>query len=247
MKKQYNIIKIINNKKKKIKDIIVKEFPLKIFINGQEASTLLCSPDKLDYLVIGHLFSENIIESTKEIDLIKINKHDGTVVVELKKKIIPKAKTVYSGCASFYDYKNLKIKKIKNNARVKKEKIIKLMVQFQLKSKLFQETGGVHASALAGSKIIFFTEDIGRHNTIDKIIGYALTKKINLKNKIVLTTGRLSSEMVLKSVKAGIPIVISKSAPTDMAVNLAKKLNVTLIGFARGQRFNVYNNGKNII
>ncbi|MFH0867900.1 MAG: formate dehydrogenase accessory sulfurtransferase FdhD [Candidatus Woesearchaeota archaeon] len=248
MKKEYNIIKIINNKKKKLKDIVVKEFPLKLFINGQEASTLLCSPDKLNYLIIGYLFSENIIKAINEIKSIKINEPDGIAIVELKKEVDTKNKIIYSGCASFYDYKNLKIKKIKNNVKTKKEKIMKLMIKFQLKSKLFQETGGVHASALAAKdKIVFFTEDIGRHNTVDKIVGYALTKKLNLRDKIILTTGRLSSEMVLKSVKAGIPIVVSKSAPTDMAVNLAKKLNVTLIGFARGQRFNIYNNGKNIV
>src|SRR3989344_2835315 len=193
MKKEYNIIKIINNKRQKTKDVVVKEFPLTIFINGIEFSTLLCSPNKLNYLIIGNLYSENIIKNASEIKNIKINEFDGIAIIELRKEVDfnkrIKNKVVYSGCASFYDYKNLKINKIKNNVKIGKEKIMELMINFQLKSKLFQETGGVHASALADKNtIIFFTEDIGRHNTIDKIIGYSLSKKLNLKDKIILTT-----------------------------------------------------------
>lgn len=248
MKKEFDIIRISENKEE-LKDFVVKEFPLKIFINGKEYSTLLCSPDKLKYLIIGHIYSENIIKNITEIKDIKINEHDGIANVELRDKIntnsIPK--TIYSGCASFYDEENLKIKPLKNKKKINKETILDLMKQLQLSSKLFQETGGVHASALADNKIIFFTEDIGRHNTVDKIIGYILENKLNLTNKIILTTGRLSSEMVLKSGKAGIPIIVSKSAPTNIAINLAKKLNITLIGFARGKRFNVYNNEENMI
>lgn len=227
------------------------EFPLKIFVNNKEFSTLLCSPDKLKYLIVGNLFSEGIIKDIKEIKNIKINEFDGIASVELKNEVnfdeMVQKRIVYSGCASFYDHKNLKIKKIKNKIRIKKEDILDLMKQLQLKSSLYQKTGGVHASALANKdKIIFFSEDIGRHNTVDKIIGYSLIKKINLKSKIILTTGRLSSEMVLKSAKAGVPVIVSKSAPTDMAVNLARKLNITMIGFARGKRLNGYACERNI-
>ncbi len=250
MRKEYDIVKVIGDKKERVKDSVVKEFPLKIFINGIEFSTLLCSPDQLKYLVIGHLYSEGVIKDSREIKNFKLNEFDGVVNVGLKhvdfnKRI--KNRVIYSGCAYFYDYKNLKIKRIKNDLKVKKKYVLGLMEQLQLRSKLFQETGGVHASALSDKRIIFFTEDIGRHNTIDKIIGYSLVKRIKLKNKVILTTGRLSSEMVLKLAKAGIPVIVSKSAPTDMAVNLAKKLNITLIGFVRGKRFNVYNNKKNVL
>lgn len=241
MKKEYKITKISSNKKEKTYDVVVREFPLKIFVNGKEFSTLLCSPDKLKYLVIGNLYSEGIIKDIKEVKSIKINEFDGIAFVDLKVDVSDRIKKriVYSGCGSFYDDSNLKIKKVKLK-KVKKEDILDLMKQLQLKSKLFQETGGVHASALGDKKLLFFVEDIGRHNTVDKIIGLALVKKINLKNKIILTTGRLSSEMVLKSAKAGIPVIVSKSAPTDMAVNLARKLDVILIGFARGKRLNLY-------
>lgn len=250
MPKKINIIRI-NKKKEKITDTIVEEKPLIIFVNKKELVTLLCSQNHLKYLIIGHLISEGLVNNIKEIRNIKINEHDGVALTELKHRIDIKSnsnKTIYSGCSSFYSLENLKIKRLKNRIKIKKERVMKLMKQLQLKSKLFQQTGGVHASALANkNKIIFFTEDIGRHNTIDKIIGYSLIKKLNLKNKMILTTGRLSSEMVLKSAKVKIPIIVSKSAPTDMAVNLAKRLNITLIGFARGKRFNVYNNDKYII
>ena len=115
-------------------------------------------------------------------------------------------------------------------------------------SAVFKETGGVHISALCDNKkIIFFNEDIGRHNTVDKIIGKSLEKKISLKNKIILTSGRLSSEMVLKAAKQQIPLIASKSAPTELAVKLAKNLGMTLVGFVRSGRVNVYCGEKRVL
>ena len=114
--------------------------------------------------------------------------------------------------------------------------------EFGKKSDIFLETGGVHSCALCSqNEIIIFEEDIGRHNALEKILGKALMDNINLTDKIVLTTGRISSEIIKKIAKRSIPVLISRSAPTDVAIDIAKKLNITLIGFARGQRMNVYN------
>jgi FdhD protein len=122
-----------------------------------------------------------------------------------------------------------------------------LQSEFQRKSVLFRETGGVHSAALAnGEAIRIFMADIGRHNAIDKVIGKALLSGLNLADLVMLTSGRISSEIVLKVAHCGTPILVSRSAPTDRAVEMAKQVNLTVIGFARGSRMNIYSGEERI-
>ncbi|MCK5427578.1 MAG: formate dehydrogenase accessory sulfurtransferase FdhD, partial [Thermodesulfovibrionia bacterium] len=119
---------------------------------------------------------------------------------------------------------------------------------FQKKSELFRSTGGVHSAALCDAhEMLVFAEDIGRHNAVDKVIGYAFLENIPMQNKILLLSGRLSSEIINKAVRAKVPLLISRAAPTDIAVETAKKYNLTLIGFLRGQKLNVYSNPQRLI
>lgn len=121
------------------------------------------------------------------------------------------------------------------------QEIAFLMKEFNNKSELFRETGGVHSCAICSrDEMIFFSEDIGRHNAIDKVIGKSIMSDRGFKDKILLTTGRISSEIILKTARSGIPIIVSHSAPTEFAVKIARELNITMIGFARGDRMNVY-------
>jgi FdhD protein len=118
----------------------------------------------------------------------------------------------------------------------------------ETRSKLFQTTGGVHSACLADrKKILLFTEDIGRQNALDKIIGASLLKNISLQNKIMLSSGRITSETITKMVRAMIPVIVSPGAPTDSAVNLARRLGITVVGFARGKRINIYSHPERII
>ena len=252
MKKELEITRI-REKREKITDMVVEELPLTIFVNGEELATLLCSPDDLKYLVVGFLYNEGIIKNIKDIKEMRINKERGLASVKLKADVknikdVFQRRVITSGCSGFYNPSDLKLKKIKSNFKIKKEKINELMKELMQSSAVFRETGGVHISALCDDKkIICFNEDIGRHNTIDKIIGKSLEKNINLKNKIILTSGRLSSEMVLKAAKQQIPLIASKSAPTELAVKLAKNLGMTLVGFVRSGRVNVYCGEKRVL
>ena len=122
-----------------------------------------------------------------------------------------------------------------------------MVKKFQMKSELYKTTGGTHSAALSdGENILIFHEDIGRHNAVDKVIGDAFLQQIRLDDKILITSGRVSSEILLKVAKGGIPLLVAISAPTDMAVELANKLGITLIGFARGKRMNVYTHEERI-
>jgi len=142
----------------------------------------------------------------------------------------------------FYNVLDLAHKKIvMKNSKIHSEKITELMRTFEKKSITYKKTGGVHYAALCDEENIFaFCEDIGRHNAIDKIIGEALYKNLNMEELIVLTSGRISSEVMFKVQKMGSAVIISRGAPTGLAVQLADKWNVTLVGFVRGHRMNVY-------
>jgi len=133
--------------------------------------------------------------------------------------------------------------KVESRTEISTQEVFNLVSEFQRRSQVYRATGGVHSAALCDTKsILVFSEDIGRHNAIDKIIGECILNDISTDDHIVITSGRISSEILLKVAKRSIPIVISKSAPTNLGVRLADDLGVTLIGFVRGKRMNVYTN-----
>jgi len=126
--------------------------------------------------------------------------------------------------------------------------ILALVRESRHRSSIYRMTGGVHSAALCDRKhILVFADDIGRHNAIDKIFGQCLLENIPIGENIILTSGRISSEILLKVAKRKIPMIISKSAPTDLGVRLAEDLGITLIGFARGRRMNVYAHDRRMV
>lgn len=247
------IIKIKGEEAEKTIDKIVREIPLTIIVEKKELVTLLCSPDNLNELAVGFLFSSGLIKTMDQVKKITVNQQEWIVYLELSdvqdvEELL--FKRVYtSGCGKgtmLYRLTDL-INKTKSNGSLQSafaigvEKVYQFMSDFQKSSETFLQTGGVHSAAIADAeKIIVFREDIGRHNAVDKVIGYCILNNIELSDKLLLSSGRVSSEIVLKIVKADIPIVVSRSAATDQAVKLAKYYGVTLLGFVRGKRLNFY-------
>lgn len=233
-------------------DIIIIEYPFTIFVDDKELITLLCSPSSLEELTIGFLHSEGFIEEYSDIKKIHIDKDNGIAYVNLKtrshlREKLQGKRTITSGCGKgtlFYNVlDSFKSKKIEKPIDIKIEEIKSLVREFNHKSELFLNTGGVHSCALCTKfDIIIFEEDIGRHNALDKILGKALKDNLDLSDKIVLTSGRISSEMLIKVAKRGIPVIVSRSAPTSLSVELARELNITVVGFARGEKMNIYSN-----
>jgi len=235
--------------KEEAEDIIVREFPLTIIFNGQELVTLLCSPADLKYLAIGFLFSEGLLKNKDDIKQIIVDEGKGVVRVETPDIENTDNDTIFKriitpGCgrgASFYSVADLGLESVKSNLSIKAAEVFQLMKVFQHRSLIFRTTGGVHSAALCNNReIMLFSEDIGRHNAIDKIFGQCLDKGINVNDHIVLTSGRVSSEIIIKITRRKVPILISKSAPTSSGVKLADELGITLVGFVRGSRMNVY-------
>lgn len=247
-----NIVKIVDEKQSNQQDLVVTETPLTIFVNDQELVTLLCSPIHQKNLVVGFLFSEGFLKKRADIKSIILNENRGIVWISLNGHFemdedFRKGRTITSGCARgltfhkvFDDWDDGYITSKKT---VKAHIISDISAELKQNSILYQQSGGAHSATLYhGNKFLFSRQDIGRHNAIDKIIGECIVKEIMSDDKILMTSGRVSSEILLKAARWKFPILISRTAPTSAAIKIAAELGVTLIGFARGKRMNIYTN-----
>jgi len=235
-----------------IDDVVVREFPLTIILNDQELVTLLCTPRDLKYLAIGFLTSEGLLGSQDEIKKVIVDERRGVVRVQTEADRIAANNLVFrrlitTGCgrgASFYsaaDTQNQVM--IESRTLMSTHQVLSLANDFQHRSEIYRVTGGAHSAALCDTEnILVFNEDIGRHNAVDKVFGECRLQDIPTDERVMVTSGRISSEIVLKVAKRNIPILISKAAPTDLAVKLARDLGMTLLGFVRGKRISAYTN-----
>lgn len=247
---RFPLLRITEQGKSQSEDTVVREFPLTIILNNQELVTLLCSPNNLDYLAVGFLASEGLLKSKDEIKKITVNDQIGAVRVEIKKDFVSELsfkRLITSGCGrgtSLYSVADTQEPpKVESQIGISALKVFTIAKEFQQRSQIFRTTGGVHSAALCDTEgILVFSEDIGRHNAIDKIFGECILRSIPTDDHIIITSGRISSEILLKIAKRNVPILISKAAPTNLGISLANDLGITLIGFVRGRRMNVYTN-----
>lgn len=231
-------------------DNVTVEAALTIFVNGSELVTLLCTPAHMDRLALGFLRSEGFLTSLDEVESLRLQEEAGIVEIELKSasnlaRSLYGKRTVTSGCGkgtTFYHALDaLRSKPVISELRLKSGQVYDLMRALQGQAQLFKQTGGVHSAALAdGDEILMFVEDIGRHNAVDKIVGQCLMERVEMTDKILVLSGRLSSEILLKAAKLQLPVLISRAAPTSLSIELAESLNITLAGFVRGKRMNIY-------
>jgi FdhD protein len=244
------VLKLTETGSSSIEDIVAKESPLTIVLNNRELVTLLCSPVNLKYLAVGFLSSEGLLQSKDDIKRIIVDDRRGVVRVETEGNEEPAGDALFkrfitSGCgrgASFYNAVDAQgQRKVESKIEIPTLQVLALVKEFQHRSQIYRTTGGVHSATLCDAKsIIVFSEDIGRHNAVDKIFGECILNGITTDDRIIITSGRVSSEIVLKIARRNVPIIVSKSAPTDLGVRLADNLGVTLVGFVRGKRMNVY-------
>jgi FdhD protein len=242
-----------------VEDVIVTEYPVTIILNDQEFATLVCSPEDIEELVVGFLASEGIInryEDIKELDVVETT---GKAIVRTQRvnklnEMFHSKRYVTSCCGksrqSFYFYNDARtVKPIETKKKVLSiDDCFRLMEMMQESSTIFQETGGVHNAALCDDNgIVVARTDIGRHNALDKIYGYCLKNSITLEDKVIVFSGRISSEVLLKVAKIKCGVVLSKSAPTELALRLAQELGITAVGFIRKRALNIYTNPERII
>ncbi len=230
----------------------IVETPVSLTVNGKVWITFMCTPVDLEALAVGFLHNEGIIQKMDEVVDVRICEHGDNVDVWLNHVVEePQSWRKTSGCTGGVTAVDLLAKpdvSLKGDGfQIQPEKIghlVEMLFEAQL---LYRETGGVHTSALSdGEKILLSAEDIGRHNTLDKIAGLCLMKNIWPQTRILMTTGRISSEMLQKAAQLNAPILISRTSPSSLSIEMAERYGITLIGYARKQRFNVYSNKQRI-
>jgi FdhD protein len=225
---------------------VTVERPLTLFLNGREIVTMMSICDYPDYLAVGYLVNQNMIDASDVITGIDYEEDIATVVVRTERETDfedkLKKKTLTSGCAQGTVFGDVMEKfetvKLPVDAVIKTSWLYALMKKINTMPSLYLEAGAIHGCVLAQEdRVLLYMEDVGRHNAVDKIAGYMFLKGIAGADKIFYTTGRLTSEMVIKTVQMGIPILASRSGFTAWGVQLARQVGLTLIGRARGKRF----------
>jgi FdhD protein len=236
---------------REVKGEVVREQPLTIYVNGQRFITLLSTPRKLDALVVGYLWLEKIIASVSEIRRLAVSEVDGRADVELVGDVeLPQERILTSGCGGGITFRidPRVIPRIESSLRLEPARLFERMKDLYQQAVGYRTSRGIHGAALADAdRLLFMAEDVGRHNAVDKICGEALLQGVTTRDRVLLSTGRVSSEMLLKGARMGTPLVVSRTSPTEMAVSLAEQLGVKVVGYLRQDALNVYAGGEHLV
>lgn len=230
----------------------IVETPVSLTVNGKVWITFMCTPIHLEALAVGFLYNEGIIKSMDEVADARVCEHGDNVDVWLRHAAEqPTNWRRTSGCTGGVTAVDLLAKPNihfgESRLQVQPEAIMELVEKLFESQELYRDTGGVHTSALCDEEnILVAADDIGRHNTLDKIAGMCLMKGIWPENRILITTGRISSEMLQKAAALDAPILISRTSPSSLSIDMAERYGITLIGYARKHRFNVYSNAQRV-
>lgn len=226
-------------------DVIVVEDMVNLYLNKKFYASFRCLSQKIREMIIGHLFTEGIIDGIDEI--VKIDFSERNIYVQTSKEVCIESNEIISTACGEANKKLRKLPKAPlklelNKCKFSVEIIFKAVRILNSMAKIFRSSGGTHAATILSEDggVIAFAEDIGRHNAIDKVVGEAIINGADLTRVLLASSGRLTSEIVMKAAYVGIPMVVSISAPTSMGIKVAETFGLTLIGFARGKRFNIY-------
>lgn len=254
-----SILRFENNKLAAMDDSIAVEYAVTIHLNGKEFATIVCTPEFIEDMAVGFLASEGIVPRPELIRHMQLDQPNGILYVETKKAYpfyeqLQNKRYITSCCGlsrQGFVFANdaLTVKKMDGiSVQLRADQLFSLMNQMEQQAYMFKRTGGVHNAALCTpEEILLLRTDIGRHNALDKIYGRCLKEAIPVRDKIIVFSGRISSEILLKVAKIGCGIVLSKSAPTERALQLAEELGITTAGFIRGSAFNLYTHPERIV
>lgn len=235
---------------KKTTDHVAEEKPLFIFLNKAHYATILCSPTNLKELVVGHLLTEGIIKTIRDIENVSLK--EGSCHVKLRKNVDLRkrlklsginSRVILSACGSPSPYRYAgRLSKIRSSLTLKAEMLSDCVNRLNSAAETFRKTGGVHAAAIhrTDGTVVAFAEDVGRHNAVDKVIGLAALNMADFSECFLVLSGRLSADIVRKSARVGLPVVASLATAIDSGIETASAAGLTLVGFVRGKRMNIY-------
>jgi FdhD protein len=252
----YDIVEFSEGKFQKKQITAIQEIPLTIQLNGREVVTLLCTGKHPKSLAVGFLKSDGLITDLRQLKSIRVEEGSDRLVVHVETSHDPfqaqrPEYTITSGCGKGTNFsrnvETVAATKVTSPLRVMPEQILRLVRELHKRSVLYRATRGCHNASLATpEEILIFREDIGRHNAIDMICGECFVSEIPTNDKLIVSTGRVASEILLKVIRLGVPILVSGSAATRFSVDLARRTNMTLVGKVEEGTFVVYNDGGRI-
>jgi FdhD protein len=257
--KEIEIVQFKNGKLSPVKDVVEEECLVHLEINSKISFDVIFTPKDIKDFVYGNLFTEGFIRGKEEV--LKYNENIKSNLVNVAVKLADFSERmkfmkknyniVWTECGSSGEIKRFldQPKPLESTVKVKAEGILKILEMIKGKTEQFKQTGALHYAFMFNSDIelLNYSYDIGRHNAVDKIVGTQLLNDGEFADKLIFITGRVSSDIILKCLRAKIPMVVSRGAPLDSAIELANKYNVCLIGFLRGRRFNIYSKPDMII
>ena len=230
-----------------VKAEVVREQPLTISVNGARFLTILCSPFQLESLVLGYLWMEKVIAGLDDVTALVVSEVDGRAEVTTRAPVeLPSERILTSGCGGGITFRidPRLFARIESPLRVRPDQVSARLKDLYREAAHYQASRGIHGAALADvDRLLVVAEDVGRHNAVDKVKGEALRRGIPSVDRMLLTTGRISSEMLLKACRMGVPLVASRTSPTEMAVALAEQLGITVVGYVRNDGLNLYTGG----
>jgi FdhD protein len=250
-------IDVSSRKAKQATDWVAEERPFFVFLNQKHFVTLMCSPSNQKELTVGHLLSEGLIKTPKEIERTSLTEDTCriklTASVDLKKRLSLSgrgSRVILSACGSPSPHQyQPRIRKVRSDLAVEAKTVSDCVNRLNTLAETFRRTGGVHVAAIfkGDGTLVAFAEDVGRHNAVDKAIGGASLADARLSECFLALSGRMTDDIVRKAARTAIPVVASLAAAVDSGITTAQKAGLTLVGFVRGNRMNVYTSPERIL
>jgi len=226
---------------------IVIDEEVEIIVNQMAFGRFSVSPTFLKEFVVGYLMGEGLVDCVDNIKSIEVDKNTIKVEIDLVDFDIRREMVMSSDCFGGWRSRIEFVKKVKSDYTISKDQILDAFNRLREESNIWKETGGTHIAALVADDIFIAIEDVSRHVAIDKVMGAAILKGIDISQSFIACSGRMPSDMVMKVARVGVPILTSKAAPTISGYTAGQKSGITIIGFVRGKRFNLYTHPQRII
>ncbi len=235
-----------NGRPTETKEKVVKDETVTLTINGNISRSMSAIEDSLEEFAVGYLVNENMVKTLKDIKSIEID--ETKINVEIDDTLLKTNETVLcSDSAGGWRSKIKEVNPVESDLQVSVHELIDRIEELKENAEIWQATGGTHVAGIVFEDQFVVKEDVSRHVAVDKVIGYGILNGFDLNKSYVIYSGRMPADMVIKMTRAGVPILASNAAPANSGYNIAKKGNITLVGFLRGQRCNIYNNQNRIL
>jgi FdhD protein/cysteine desulfurase len=243
---QIEAINFKNGRPTETKEKVVKDETVTLTINGNISRSMSAIEDSLEEFAVGYLVNENMVKTLKDIKSIEID--ETKINVEIDDTLLKTNETVLcSDSAGGWRSKIKEVNSVESDLQVSVHELIDRIEELKENAEIWQATGGTHVAGIVFEDQFVVKEDVSRHVAVDKVIGYGILNGFDLNKSYVIYSGRMPADMVIKMTRAGVPILASNAAPANSGYNIAKKGNITLVGFLRGQRCNIYNNQNRIL